>query len=189
MTYLKQIQTYVPINDQELADKKGILALIDQYPLTILSRENPVAHITSSGFILNPTLDKTLFVHHNIYQSWAWTGGHVDGNPDLLAVAMAEAQEESGVSTTPLSVHMASLDILPVHGHVKNGVYVSTHLHLSVAYLLIADDSAPLSHKPDENSGVRWFDVADMTSANFSEQDVYLYTKLVNRARSSCLLR
>ena len=42
-------------------------------------------------------------------------------------------------------------------GHEKRGAYVSSHLHLNVTYLLIADDSDALTVKPDENSGVRWF--------------------------------
>ena len=40
---------------------------------------------------------------------------------------------------------------------MKRGKYVSSHLHLNVTYLLIADDTNVLTVKPDENSGVRWF--------------------------------
>ena len=39
-----------------------------------------------------------LLIYHNIYRSWAWTGGHADGETDLRAVARREAMEESGVS-------------------------------------------------------------------------------------------
>ena len=34
-----------------------------------------------------------------------------------------------------------SLDILPVLGHKKRGVYISPHLHLSVAFLIEADEN------------------------------------------------
>ena len=36
-------------------------------------------------------------IHHNIYNSWSWTGGHADGDKDLLYVAIKEAKEETGV--------------------------------------------------------------------------------------------
>lgn len=35
--------------------------------------------------------------YHNIYKSWAWTGGHSDGDSDLLNVALKEAKEETGL--------------------------------------------------------------------------------------------
>lgn len=57
----------------------------------------------------------------------------------------------------PASENIFSLEVLTVDGHEKRGAYVSSHLHLNVTYLLIADDSDALTVKPDENSGVRWF--------------------------------
>ena len=42
-------------------------------------------------------------------------------------------------------------------GHEKRGVYIPSHLHLNVTYLLEADPAAPGRCKPDENSRVDWF--------------------------------
>ena len=36
-------------------------------------------------------------IYHNIYNSWAWPGGHADGESDLLGVAMREVMEETGI--------------------------------------------------------------------------------------------
>ncbi len=42
-------------------------------------------------------------IHHNIYNSWAWTGGHSDNEKDQLKVAIKELKEETGVKNpTPL---------------------------------------------------------------------------------------
>ena len=69
-----------------------------------------------------------------------------------------DRMQESGVKhARPASENIFSLEVLTVDGHEKRGAYVSSHLHLNVTYLLIADDSDALTVKPDENSGVRWF--------------------------------
>ena len=49
-----------------------------------------------------------------------------------------------------------SLEVLTVDGHEKRGAYVSSHLHLNVTYLAIADPKEPLRIKPDENNAVAW---------------------------------
>ena len=124
----------------------------------IFTRENEVAHFTASSWLVNKEHTKVLMIYHNIYHSWSWTGGHADGDTDLLAVAMREAMEETGVKTiTPVSKDLFSIEILTVDGHIKRGKYVPSHLHLNVTYLLEADEAEVLHIKQDENSGVAWF--------------------------------
>jgi len=185
MNYIEQIMQYTPQNTQEFQDKKIILEYINRFPQNVLLRDNEIAHITSSGFIMNKELDKVLFVKHNIMNKWAWTGGHADGDEDLLHVAIKEANEETGViEVIPLTKEIASIDILTVSGHLKNERYVNPHLHLSVAYILIASEKENLKVKDDENSGVKWISVDKINKDNFSEHDVYLYSKLVQKARN-----
>lgn len=116
-------------------------------------------HISpASAWLVNQAHDKVLMIYHNIYHSWAWTGGHADGDQDLLHVALKEAREETGITNLkPVSEGIFSLEMLTVDGHVKRGEYVSSHLHANVTYLLEADETDTLHIKPDENSGVRWF--------------------------------
>jgi 8-oxo-dGTP pyrophosphatase MutT (NUDIX family) len=183
MDYIKQIIDFTPVNEQEIQDKKVILNYIEKFPHNILLRENEFAHITSSGFIMNKSLDKVLMIHHNIRNTWSWTGGHVDGDSDFLHVAIKEAKEETGINTfTTLTENIVSIDILPVFGHVRRNKYVSVHLHLSVAYILIASEEETLIVNEDENSDVGWFALDRFTEEYFDANDVYLYNKLINRA-------
>lgn len=151
------IQNYVPFNEQEQKDKEEMLKWIDT-GLDLWTRDNGMAHFTSSAWVTDSSKTKILMAYHNIYQSWSWLGGHNDGNHDFLEVAMKEVKEESGVQhLKPLSEDIFSLEILTVDGHIKKGVYVPSHLHLNLTYLLEADINDPVFIKQDENSAVGWF--------------------------------
>lgn len=157
MKLLDQLKSYQPYNEQEEGDKAVMLHLLEREP-DIFIRENETVHFTASSWLVNKEHTKVLMIYHNIYDSWSWTGGHADGETDLLAVAIKEAQEETGVQTiTPVSEDIFSIEILTVDGHIKRGKYVPSHLHLNVTYLLEADEEEVLRIKPDENSGVAWF--------------------------------
>ena len=150
--YVDEIRAYTPQNEQEAADQRLILEYIRLFPDNILTRDNEIAHLSSSGFVVNADGTRVLMAHHNIYRVWAWTGGHADGEGDLLSVALREAREETGVEhIRPLSPAIASLDILPVWGHVKRGKWVPSHQHLNVSYLLVADESDALQIREGEN--------------------------------------
>ncbi len=163
MPFIDQVKSFIPTNDQEKNDKAIILEYIEHFQDTLLTRDNRIAHMTSSGLILNENLDKMLMIHHNIYDTWTWTGGHADGDRNMLEIAIKEAQEETGLKQIqPLDDDIASIDILPVWGHYKRGAYVSAHLHLNTSYILIADDTHTLNTNLEETSGVKWIDVKEL---------------------------
>lgn len=177
MSWIDEIRNYNPYNEQEERDKELILECVDNSS-NILTRENTVAHITSSGYIINKTRDKVLMIYHNIYKSWAWTGGHADGDSDLLYVAIKEAQEETGLKNVkPIHNDILSLDVLNVNGHIKRGKYVSSHLHLSVAYLLEADENEELIVNEEETSGVKWIPINEIHKYSSEPYMVNVYNK------------
>ena len=187
--YREEIEAYVPQTQQEAGDKEMILNYLRRFPGDILTRANKIAHFTASGFVVNAGCTKVLMAHHNLYQVWAWTGGHADGDPDLLAVALREAREETGIEhVRPLSPAVASLDILPVWGHVKRGEWVPSHQHLNVTYLLTADEADPLRHREGENTGVAWLPADRLLELTQEWQMDGVYTKLLERARALCLV-
>ncbi|WP_308165768.1 NUDIX domain-containing protein [Clostridium algidicarnis] len=106
------------------------------------------------------------------------------GYTDFLQVAIKEAKEETGINTvTALTKNIVSVDILPVYGHVRRNKYISAHLHLSIAYVLIANGKVSLIVKKDENSDVTWFSLDKFTEDYFDVKDVYLYNKLIHRTK------
>lgn len=156
MNLKEQIENYKPYNEQEEKDKEIMLKYINTFD-DVLTRNNEFGHFTAS--------------------SWAWTGGHADGEENLLNVAIRELKEETGVKNVRvLNNDIFSLEIICVDGHVKRGKYVSSHVHLNVTYLLEVDEEEILKIKEDENSGVKWVNIEDVekvTDEKWVRENIY----------------
>lgn len=186
MELMDKLSSYVPFNEQEFCDKNQILRFLENEE-DIFLRENKTAHMTASSWVVSPDRSQVLMIYHNLYNSWAWMGGHADGERDLLSVALRETMEESGLTlVSPISRDIFSLEILTVDGHIKHGNYVPSHLHLNVTYLLEADPSLPLRVKPDENSGVSWFPVEEVPlRVTEPWMQKWIYSKLIQKTKGS----
>lgn len=185
MQLLEQIQKYIPYNSQEENDKKILLQWL-QSPYDIYTRDNETAHLTVSAWVVSPDRQQVLMIYHNLYNSWAWMGGHVDGEKDLLKVARKEVEEESGIKNLVLlTPNIVSLETLCVDGHEKKGKYVSSHLHLNVTYIFEANPNDPIRIKPDENSAVGWIHVNDIVTKCSEPWFVKrIYSKLIDKMKN-----
>lgn len=178
----KHIKEFEPFNEQEEKDKEVILEFIRKFD-DYLTRENKIGHFTATAWTVNETLDKVLMAYHNIYDSWAWLGGHADGESDLAAVSLREVTEETGVIDVklPLGNQIFSLEVLATPHHIKNGVFVNGHLHMNVTYLVIANELESLKISENENSDVKWIDFVDVEDANKEVQAAPIYKKLIRK--------
>ena len=181
---------FVPYNEQEEVDKKIMLDYIRDFD-DVLTRQNQYGHFTSSAFVLNKERTKILMAYHKIYNSWAWVGGHSDGDSDLLYVAMKEAKEETGIENVkPISKNIYSLELINVNGHEKRGKYVGSHVHLNITYLLEADEEEKIHIKEDENSGVKWIPinkVLDSSSEPWVRDRVY--AKIIDKMQRDEIIK
>ena len=160
------IVAFEPFNEQEAADKQVILQALDNHGLV---------DAVHAGVERQAAVDQRLHDRHVVGEDRVLHGEETDhgglvvtvddGELDLEAVALRELQEETGVENArivPVSPgNIYSLEVLTVNGHEKHGAYVSSHLHLNITYLAIADPSEHTRIKPDENSGVRWVPIED----------------------------
>lgn len=178
MNLRKEIEKYVPYDEVEAKDKEVILKYMNTFD-NLLVRDNEFAHFTASNWIVNKERTKVLMIYHNIYKTWAWTGGHSDGEEDLLKVALKEAEEETGIKNFKLlSDGIYSIEILGVSAHEKRGKRVATHLHLDCCFLLEADEKDAIRIKEDENSGIEWVNIEDVIPKISEAQMIPVYTKL-----------
>ncbi|MGL5150881.1 MAG: NUDIX hydrolase [Clostridium sp.] len=177
MNIINDIKKYKPFNIQEEKDKELILSGLKSLS-DIFTRDNKFIHMTSSSYIVNKSHTKVLMIHHKIYNSWSWTGGHNDGDFDCLNVALKEAYEETGIKNlTTVINEIFSLDVLPVKGHFRRGEFVSPHLHLNVAYLLEACEEDELTVNVDETNGVKWLPIDKISEFCSEPEMVKLYNK------------
>lgn len=95
----------------------------------------------------------------------------------MLKVAMKEVSEESGIKNIrPVSEDILSVETLTVDGHEKKGIYVPSHLHLNVTFLIEADDTEQTRIRVGENSNVAWFDrdkAVEMSNEKWFKERIY----------------
>lgn len=190
MSWRSKLLTYVPVNEQERVDWGELKKAFDLFPGDLLLwRENKLAHMSATAFIVNKSRNQFVAVWHKIYNGWMIPGGHIDGNPDLLAVAKTETQEETGLTPRVLNGGKPfALQILPTksHYHRSHG-YVPAHVHYDVTYLFEAPDNAGLKYAPDESAGIGWLSFADADGPSVVDFMRPVQRKLVEKLQSGRL--
>lgn len=144
---------------QERQHQKETLAFVQSNP-DCFERSLLPGHVTGSAWIVNPSMTHTLLIHHYKLDKWFQPGGHCDGDPDVLMVAMKEAFEETGVVVTPFSDQIFDIDnhIIPARQEVPQ------HIHYDIRFLFIAqmtDDDLPGNR---ETKAIKWASLNDVTT-------------------------
>lgn len=179
----KMIANYRPYSEQEEKDQALMLQFIEVFGKKALDRDCPGGHFTASGFIFNKDRTKVLMCEHLVDHSLAWLGGHADGMADMLQRATLEINEEAGITRySPISEQIGGLTVIAIPGHVKRGVFVSSHIHLDVSYAFEADEDEPIIHQEEENSGVRWVTFEEMRQQVADTwKNKYAYEKFIEQ--------
>ena len=116
-------------------------------------RTNPEAHLTGSALVVDPARDRTLLMLHRKLGRWFQPGGHADGDANLAAVSLREAQEETGIAGLRVVLPAIDVDV-----HVVEPPGEAPHLHLDVRYLVLAPVGA-LEQANEESLALRWVDL------------------------------
>ncbi len=180
---IEMVKKYKPFNEQEERDK--IFFIDCENKEQILTRDNDMAHLCASAFVVNKDRTKVLSTYHIIFDSWTWTGGHVDGDDDALFVAKKELEEETSLHNYRLlSKEPISIESIPVLGHFKRGKYIPAHIHLNVTYLFEADENEALQEAPEENKGVKWLYFDELLSLSEEKYMIPIYKKIIEKIKT-----
>jgi 8-oxo-dGTP pyrophosphatase MutT (NUDIX family) len=129
-------------------------------------------HITASAWIVSRESRSVLLTHHRKLDRWLQLGGHTDGESDVLASALREAREESGLEALVPIPGADAPRILDVDVHeIPARVDEPAHQHHDVRFLLEASEHAPLRRQESESKALRWFPAADL-AAELSEESL-----------------
>ncbi len=132
-------------------------AFVDSHP-DCFHRSCRVGHITGSAWIVDRTEERVLLTHHRKLGRWLQPGGHSDGDPDTLAVALREAEEESGLEVRALDDAIFDLDVHLIPALPGE----PAHYHFDVRFLVqaghdrfrLSAESHALKWVPAEGIGV-----------------------------------
>lgn len=134
-------------------------------------------HLTGSAWIVDPTRTRTLLTHHFKLEKWLQLGGHADGEPDLLAVALREAREESGLTR----LRVVSTEVFDVDRHsIPARKADPEHFHYDLRFLIEADPAEPLVVS-SESKELAWIEISRVTELNAEESMARMVRKTRTR--------
>lgn len=148
----EQLLSYIESHPERRETGEEMLRFVLSTP-DCFERSHAAGHITGSAWLLSPDGSRALLTLHRKLKLWVQPGGHADGDPDILRVALREAEEESGIEgILPLSHDIYDVDIHVIPAHEATST--PSHLHYDVRYLL----QAPHEHYivSDESDALAW---------------------------------
>ena len=131
--------------------RHAVLAFLAARPDACL-RECVPGHITASALVVDHTRTRALLTLHPRFGRWLQLGGHCeDTDTDIVAAALREATEESGIDELDMDPALAALHVHPV----TCSLGVPTR-HLDMQFIARAPAGAEIACS-DESLDLRWW--------------------------------
>lgn len=131
---LQLLADYAAAHPEEAARTTRFVDFVERHS-DCFERSLTVGHLTGASWLVDSTGTRVLLTHHRKLGRWLQLGGHADGDPDILAVALREAYEESGLARIEvLTPTIFDLDIhtIPARGREP------AHEHFDVRFVMQA---------------------------------------------------
>jgi 8-oxo-dGTP pyrophosphatase MutT (NUDIX family) len=163
--FIRNLEDYNPSDEDEKLFKGQFLEVLN-HP-DAFQRFHLPGHLTASAWIVDLSKKFVLLTHHAKLNKWLQPGGHADGDENLMAAALREAEEETGLKTfTLLLPEIFDIDIHTIPARKE----FPEHQHFDVRYLLQTDrqDTLILS---EESHALAWIPsnaIQNITNGNRS---------------------
>lgn len=173
---LEKLQKYSPTTE-ETVFKNEMITFVQSHR-DCFERSLEIGHVTASAWLLDKDGSHALLTHHAKLDTWFQLGGHCDGNPDVLSVALKEAQEESGITKIlPVSEDIFDIDIhlIPENSREK------AHYHYDVRFLLqvMSDEKIIISN---ESKALRWINKSLHELPTKNPSVIRMFNKWIHRS-------
>ncbi|GAB3512758.1 NUDIX hydrolase [Spirosoma knui] len=160
--HLTNSQYGIEAHEQDMT--RATIDFVTQHP-DCFDRSLLTGHVTGSAWIVSSDRQQVVLIHHRKLDRWFQPGGHADGDPDVAAVALREAQEETGLNSVRLvAPEIFDVDIhsIPARGDLPQ------HLHYDIRFLVEAYETEAFG-KSEEIKNIRWFTLSDANNITSSE--------------------
>lgn len=155
-TVKDQLARYVGRWPQESAQVARFVRFLNSSP-DAFRREHLPGHFTGSAWLVSADGERVLLTHHRKLDRWLQLGGHADGDSDLAAVALREAEEESGLRDLAIEGELFDLDrhLIPARGDEPG------HWHYDVRFVVRAHGSEAFT-VGDESHDLAWRSIGEL---------------------------
>lgn len=135
-TLRRIVQNHAAVGEQERAHLAAMQALLDA-PGDPCARDHfEPGHFTASAFVLSPDGERVLLIHHGKLHRWLQPGGHLDPtDPDVVAAAVREVAEETGLEEVVLAPgfpELLDVDVHEIPPNPRRGEPAHRHFDLRV---------------------------------------------------------
>jgi len=136
----------------------------------LFSRKNFDGHITTSAFIIDPAAGEMLLLKHKTLGKWFQPGGHTEADETLVASALREAIEETGIpkhelfykQLSPLSDLPCDIDSHHIPANERKAE--AGHFHHDFRYIFLYSGKRDNSFNADESTGMKWRSFIELSS-------------------------
>lgn len=152
------IASHTPFDPAEAKSIAATLAFLEEQD-RCWQRDNYAGHLTASAWVVNAAKSHVLLTHHRKFSRWLQVGGHVDeGDESLLAAALREAREESGIQ----AIEPLQATIFDIGHHPINTAKEPPHVHYDIRFLLVAQSMGYVVS--EESNDLSWVPLAEVAT-------------------------
>jgi len=184
---VRTLAAYVPTGDraaEQRAERDRTLAFCAEHA-DALHRSCLAGHLTASAIVLDATGERGLFTLHRKLGKWLQLGGHCDGDANLPAVALREADEESGLAGLVVDPRVIRVDVHVIPEFDGGSGVVPEHLHLDTSFTVHAPVAAAAGAEvvSDESHELAWFTLAEATERGVEPNVLWMFERALAAAR------
>jgi 8-oxo-dGTP pyrophosphatase MutT (NUDIX family) len=158
---LRELRRYEPFDAVERQHCRDLIALLGTGDVGFSRDAFDPGHVTASCFVIDPTGGRVLLHRHKRLGRWLQMGGHVEDDEPLIAAALREAAEESGLDDLEMLPGIVDVD---VH-RIPAGKGEPEHRHFDVRFVARTHEPGAITMDRSESDALAWFPLEEAFAA------------------------